>query len=333
MERSDSRCTPALWVVSRTLIGAPAPGISSPATARPAIVHLPILTRARPAPRSRTGSLREIPQLATVGLTDRLDWLTGQPTSLLSPFRALGDKSMDDQDRHQSRIAAFTAIGAVGAVVGAAAAVAAVFVQSTTNVDLAIPLPTATHTQTVTASATVTAPPSNSSEPNGSTRRTPGSGQLYRLSDLWPVYSEKEGRPGSCTHNCTGFDPGAARVGGDVYPNSWLMQIDGDGRRGTMQWNPAGACESIRGHVGLTDDSLPTEVTFTIEATLIGGSQAETSRLGTSTTGQLDEFDIDLGDVATFTIAAYVSGREVDDAQVALADVELMCRPGSMDSD
>jgi hypothetical protein len=167
-----------------------------------------------------------------------------------------------------------------------------------------------------------TEPPPKSPSPS----TTPPTTQTYYLADVPYTQVEKEGRPGNCTGGCTGFDSGSARIGGNVYPNSWLMQIDGDGRRSTTTWNTVRACTSLDATVGLTDDSPATQITFT--ATTDQG----TEKRATASIGDVNPRHLDLTGGRTLTIAAYVTGNEVDRPDIAWGNLRITCRPGSIET-
>lgn len=120
---------------------------------------------------------------------------------------------------------------------------------------------TTTPTPTPTVSA-ATISPSGSPEASSpglqsstvSPSATP-SASRYFLAKLAPVASEKEGRPGSCTGGCTGFTSGPGRIAGMVYPVSFLMGNDGDGRRSTATWNLARSCSRLEMTVGVDDST------------------------------------------------------------------------------
>lgn len=139
----------------------------------------------------------------------------------------------------------------------------------------------------------------------------------------------KEGRTGNCTGGCTGFRGGSARIAGTVYPQSWRMKLDGDGRRGTTSWNTVRACESVTATVGVDDEAPPgTVVTFTLAH---NGGAAQT--LATTALGEAVTFTEDLTGVATVEVAAYVSGPEVEDPRVVWGDIRATCTPGALGND
>ena len=210
----------------------------------------------------------------------------------------------------------------IGAAVGGLFVVLGVFLQSNGTIPGFLPLPTttATVTTTTTATATVTASPSSSAP------AVSGS-QTYWLSELDAIETEKEGRSAGCTGGCTGFRADAARIGSDVYTRSWLLGVDLDGARSSITFNPSKACSELRGFVGLSDDSPRTAITVAVEK---DGATPEV--LATAQLGEAREVGVDLSDVATFTLSAYISGTKVDSATAVLGDMAMTCEPGSQGS-
>lgn len=148
----------------------------------------------------------------------------------------------------------------------------------------------------------------------------------YYLAELYPSYTEKEGRPGRCTGGCTGFRGGSARIKGVMYPKSFLMSNDGDGRRSVAKWNTARSCSDLQMTVGLNDSSAPTEVTFTVSQD--GREPVSIARVALS---QPEKVTVSVADTAQVEVAAYVSGRDASPVNVVLGDAVLTCDPGSLD--
>lgn len=210
----------------------------------------------------------------------------------------------------------------IGAGVGGLFVLISAFLQSNGTIPGFLPLPTTTETvtTTTTATTTVTATPSSSAS-------TVSGSQTYWLSEADAIETEKEGRSGGCTGGCTGFRADAARIGSNVYPRSWLLGVDQDGARSSITFNPSKACNELRGSVGLSDDSPRTEITVAIEK---DGSNPEV--LATAPLGEARDVSVNLNDVASFTLSAYISGSKVEGATAVLGDMAMACEGGSQDS-
>lgn len=209
----------------------------------------------------------------------------------------------------------------LGAVVGGLFVLAAAFLQSSGKTPAILPLPTTTQTTTATTTVTSTA----TAAPSSSTTAEPGS-QTYWLSQLRPIETVKEGARSGCTGGCTGFRTDAARIGPTAYTRSWLLGVVSDGTRSSITFNPSKACTELSGSVGLSDDSPLTEITFAIEK---DGAQPEV--LATAPLGDAKEISVDLTDVATFKLSAYISGSKVKGATAVLGDMAMVCEEGSRD--
>lgn len=149
----------------------------------------------------------------------------------------------------------------------------------------------------------------------------------YYLFDMPTRDTEKEGRPGQCTSYCTGFEAGAAHIGGSTYPRSYLMEVAADGRRSTAAWAIARSCSTFTAIVGINDDTVPlSRVSF--EVSLDG--QPSQNQVDV-TNAEPSELSLDVSGVANLQIIAYASetdGRkEVD---VVWGDAHLECTPGSL---
>jgi hypothetical protein len=152
--------------------------------------------------------------------------------------------------------------------------------------------------------------------------------QLYRLADLDPTHTEREGWPGNCTGGCTGFEPGSGRIAGEVYPSSYLMDVAGDGRYSIASWNIARRCTTLDMTAGLDDENAPdANVTFTIS--LDGGPRMAVATVGLSQPGEVR--GVSVRGAARVEVGAYVSGPEVDDeVPIVLGDAQLTCDPGTL---
>lgn len=150
---------------------------------------------------------------------------------------------------------------------------------------------------------------------------------LYYLSDVYPVATEKENRPGYCTGGCTGFRPGSARIGPNVYPKSYVMGNDGDGRRSVAVWNTARSCSRLEMTVGV-DNSTVSRSQFTFTLSKDGKPP---SVLATTGLAEPKNVTVDLEGVAQIQIAAYVSGPKAEGVSMVLGDAVLTCLPGSLD--
>lgn len=208
-----------------------------------------------------------------------------------------------------------------------------VYLQANGKVPESLSLPTTTPTAAVTTTVTATVtttppvakPPAVSDVPSSSSTTGPGS-QTYRLSEMEPIETVKEGRRSGCTGGCTGFTADAARIGGTIYPRSWLLGVDADGARSSITFNPSKSCRELRGSVGLSDKSSRTEITIAVEK---DGSEPEV--LATAPLGEAKKVKVDLNNVATFTLSAYISGSEVENATAVLGDMVMTCEKGSRD--
>lgn len=155
---------------------------------------------------------------------------------------------------------------------------------------------------------------------------TPPQPARYYLADLDYVEVEIEGRPGRCTGGCTGFDRGAEKIGATTYPQSYVMRMDSDGDRSTSSWNALQACTTFEATLGLTNDSSTTAATFTISL-----DDAPPQTLAVVETGDAAPVSVALGGVIRFTIAAYVTGAEPENADSVWGDASMVCERGSLD--
>ena len=168
-----------------------------------------------------------------------------------------------------------------------------------------------------------TTEPTTSSAASDEDQSTSG---RYYLADVRRVETEKEGRVGGCTGGCTGFKGGSGRIGGEVFPQSYLMGVAADGRRSTAVWNSVNSCSVLDVTVGLDDSSTAAQVTFAITK-----DDAAPEVLGTTTLGRSIAVESSLDGVARFQLAAYVSGSEAsDEVRVVWGDAVMTCRPGSI---
>ncbi|MFT3832454.1 MAG: NPCBM/NEW2 domain-containing protein [Micropruina sp.] len=179
--------------------------------------------------------------------------------------------------------------------------------------------------------ASTSEPPIPSASPAPSTPREESesapAATIYYLADIYPVATEKENRPGRCTGGCTGFGPRSARIGTNVYPKSYVMGNDGDGRRSVATWNTARNCSRLEMTVGV-DNSTVTRSRFTFTISRDGEPPKELA-----TTGLADPYKVsaELDGVTQIQIAAYVSGAEAEGVKMVLGDAVLTCFPGSLD--
>lgn len=157
------------------------------------------------------------------------------------------------------------------------------------------------------------------------TETSSGNGRYY-LARVQRIEEEKEGRVGGCTGGCTGFRAGSGRIGGTVFPQSFLMGVDSGGRRSIAVWNSVNSCSSLNANVGLDDSSGNAQVTFTVSKN--GDAPVE---LATMSLGQSQSIETSLEGVAQFELAAYVSGPKVTSAvKVVWGDAVMTCEPGSI---
>lgn len=163
-------------------------------------------------------------------------------------------------------------------------------------------------------------------DPTTDDTATSSGNSRYYLARVQRIEEEKEGRVGGCTGGCTGFRAGSGRIGGSVFPQSFLMGVDSGGRRSIALWNSVNSCSSLNANVGLDDSSGNAQVTFTVSKN--GDAPIE---LATTSVGEAQSIETSLEGVAQFELAAYVSGPKVtSDVKVVWGDEVMTCEPGSI---
>lgn len=176
------------------------------------------------------------------------------------------------------------------------------------------PAPTSTPTPTFTTPSP-TPTPSTALPPSGPT--------WYYLADMSPVGSEIEGRPGRCTGGCTGFSSQPGTIEGEIYPQSYVMRMDSDGKRSVSTWNAYTKCTTFEATIGLDDSSASVKTRFLLERE--GGV---TEDLGILPTGEGQKVTVDLTGVFRFTLVSHLTEASKQTTQKAVwGDARMLCAP------
>lgn len=146
----------------------------------------------------------------------------------------------------------------------------------------------------------------------------------YYLADMEPIETEIEGRPGQCTGGCTAFRGQPASIAGDVYPQSYVMRMDYDGKRSTSLWNSYTKCTTFEATIGMDDSSASVTAKFVLERE--GGKSDE---LGVLNTGTPKKVKADLTGVFRFKLVTYLSkvSQQRTDQKAVWGDARMLCSP------
>lgn len=152
--------------------------------------------------------------------------------------------------------------------------------------------------------------------------------QWYYLSDVRPVLREIT-RSAGCTGGCAGFNHGSARVGGETFANSVILRVDSRGPVSLSRWNLARSCTTLVATVGLRDDTIPHDITFSYKVD--GGLE---QKIGTLMQGDSEDVELDVSGIASLELRASAdqpTGRfTYDQVRAVWGDAAVSCASGSL---
>lgn len=136
------------------------------------------------------------------------------------------------------------------------------------------------------------------------------------------IDAEIVGRPGRCDGGCTGFRLHPTSIAGTMYPQAWVMRMDGDGKKSTTTWNAYTKCTKLEATIGLSDDSQSVQAHFLLQRE--GGA---TDDFGVLRTGQSKKITVDLTGVFRFTVVSYLAVPQTLNTTSASAwgDIRMLC--------